>query len=136
MRILLVGRGAWGQNIERELAAFDVEVKVCTHDWAEHLYWADRVIIATPAITHFHLAMACIDARRPFLVEKPMTTSPGAADHLVAHAEINGTPGMVGHIQLHNLKFKELCSRFKGKQVVFAQLVDGNAGPYRRDVSA
>lgn len=136
MRILLIGRGPWGSKIQRALTEFDVDTRVATYDWADHLHWADRVIIATPAVTHFHIASACLDVRKPFLVEKPMTTSPSAADHLVYHSEMENTPGLVGHIQLHNPNFKKLLEDFGARQIGFAGIWDGNRGPYRRDVSS
>ncbi len=62
----------------------------------------DGVIIATPTQTHMTVAMACIDAGIPVLVEKPLTASAEEAHRLTAAATAADVPVLVGHHRRHN----------------------------------
>jgi predicted dehydrogenase len=106
----VIGAGYWGPNIVRNaLACRDTELKwVCDRDVAR----ARRVVgdqtpirvtpeldevladdsveavaIATPPATHAELALACIEAGRHLLVEKPLADSYDAGLRMVRAAE-------------------------------------------------
>jgi predicted dehydrogenase len=106
----VIGAGYWGPNIVRNaLACRDTELKwVCDRDVAR----ARRVVgdqtpigvtpdldevladdsveavaIATPPATHAELALACIEAGRHLLVEKPLADSYDAGLRMVKAAE-------------------------------------------------
>ena len=63
---------------------------------------AEGVILATPNHLHESGALACIEAKLPVLVEKPLCDSSEAASSLVAKAEAAGVPLLVGHHRRHN----------------------------------
>jgi len=60
------------------------------------------VVIATPAATHFDLAMKALDAGKHILVEKPMATSVKEVLKIGARAQENGLVAMVGHTFVYN----------------------------------
>jgi predicted dehydrogenase len=57
---------------------------------------ADAALIATPNDTHAALALECIAARVPVLVEKPLATSLADGERVVSAAEAAGVPLAVG----------------------------------------
>src|SRR3989475_11372420 len=89
----VIGAGAWGKNHVRTAATLpEAElVAVCdadpktrerigrqypavpgTADVADLLSRVDAVVIASPATTHARVALQCVEARKPWLVEKPL----------------------------------------------------------------
>jgi UDP-2-acetamido-3-amino-2,3-dideoxy-glucuronate N-acetyltransferase len=62
----------------------------------------DGVIIATPSLTHYTLGKKVIAAGIPLYVEKPLATTLSDAQALVALAEANNLPLMVGHLLLYH----------------------------------
>ncbi|MGH7700543.1 MAG: Gfo/Idh/MocA family protein, partial [Gemmatimonadales bacterium] len=92
LRVGVIGAGMWGRNhvrtvaglAEAELAAVcDTDPRTrerlaraypgarVTGNVDELLAAADAVIVASPAATHAALALRCLDAGKPCLVEKP-----------------------------------------------------------------
>ena len=57
---------------------------------------ADAIIIASSTASHEAVAQACIAARKPFLVEKPVAHSQEAATRVRDAAIESGVPAMVG----------------------------------------
>ena len=55
----------------------------------------DAVDISTPNDVHFEIAMAAVEAGKPFAVEKPMTMNAEEADILAKAAAEKGVPNMV-----------------------------------------
>jgi len=69
----------------------------------------DGVVIATPPSSHFELARAVLAARKPLLLEKPMTGSVAEARDLVWLDERSGTsPLMVGQALRWNPVLKKV----------------------------
>ncbi|MBV6423236.1 MAG: Inositol 2-dehydrogenase/D-chiro-inositol 3-dehydrogenase [Steroidobacteraceae bacterium] len=62
----------------------------------------DGVIIATPSQLHAEHGLACVNARCPMLIEKPVATSVTDAERLVDAAKVAGVPILVGHHRRHN----------------------------------
>jgi predicted dehydrogenase len=62
----------------------------------------DGVIISSPNIFHVEQAMACLRARVPVLVEKPIAHHFEAARSLVDVAAQTGVPLLVGHHRAHS----------------------------------
>jgi predicted dehydrogenase len=62
----------------------------------------DGVIIASPNIFHVEQALACVEARVPVLVEKPIAHTYDAGKRLVEIAEQRRIPLLVGHHRAHS----------------------------------
>lgn len=62
----------------------------------------DAVVIATPARTHFELAMRALERGKHVLIEKPFTTSTDTALELIAAAEQRGLTLGVGHTYVYH----------------------------------
>src|SRR5207244_3656750 len=92
----VIGAGAWGRNHGRTAATLPEAglVAVCdadpktrerigrqypavhvTADVADLLSRVDAVVIASPATTHARVALQCVEAGKPCLVEKPFALS-------------------------------------------------------------
>ena len=57
----------------------------------------DGVVVCLPPDLHPDVAIACLEAGRPVLVEKPMARNGTEAARVVAAAERTGTPIMIAH---------------------------------------
>src|SRR5947208_1716894 len=130
--VAVVGVGYWGKNLVRnfhELGALgalcDAEVAVETickrdyegvrfcHDFADVLSDPSitAVALATPAVTHYEMAKAALEAGKDVFVEKPLAIDVKHGEHLVALASANSRILMVGHILRYHpaiLKLQEL----------------------------
>jgi predicted dehydrogenase len=62
----------------------------------------DGVIVATPNELHVSIALDCLAARVPALVEKPLAGSVAEAEALVAAERCAGVPVLVGHHRRHH----------------------------------
>src|SRR6266478_9512073 len=118
-KVAVVGVGYWGKNLVRnfyELGALGAlcdsnqslvadykkkckDVKFYTHyeavlsDTSIH-----AVALATPAVTHYALAKAALEAGKDVIVEKPLAIDVKHGEELVKIAEAKGLILMVGHI--------------------------------------
>ncbi len=130
--LAVVGAGYWGKNLVRvfhELGALDT---VC--DSSEQVLKTlesrhpgirgcrrlqevlerpeiRAVAIATPAVTHFQIALQALEAGKDVFVEKPLSLVAHDAKRLIARAQELGRVLMVGHIlQYHPavLRLREL----------------------------
>jgi predicted dehydrogenase len=118
-RVAVVGAGYWGINHVRNYYEIGCLSSVCDASerslarirerfpdvGIETLYddmLADPeirgVVIATPAESHFRMALAAIEAGKDVLVEKPLTLCVEEGERLVALAEERGAVLMVGHL--------------------------------------
>ena len=120
IRIAVAGYGYWGPKLARNIAeARECELAaICdpsmarlllarhahagthlTTDWQSLLSdpRIDAVAIATPAATHFHIAMAALRAGKHVLVEKPLTRTSEQALALILESERRGLVLMVDH---------------------------------------
>ena len=62
----------------------------------------DGVILATPTLLHVELGLNCVARRCPVLIEKPLASTSDDAAILVARAEQDDVPVLVGHHRRHN----------------------------------
>jgi len=62
----------------------------------------DGVVLATPNALHVNQAIACVEARVPALVEKPVAETLAAGLRLVDTIESHGVPVLVGHHRRHS----------------------------------
>lgn len=130
-RVALVGSGYWGPNLARNFHALEALAAICdrnsealsklaivypaaqaTADYAEVL--ADRsldaVVIATPAFTHFDLALQALQAGKHVFVEKPLALSRREAEDLAREADRLDRVLMVGHILVYHPAFQALVA--------------------------
>jgi predicted dehydrogenase len=123
LKIAVIGAGAIGQAhiatveqatgavltaiVDPSLAARELAAQrqVKWFPDVEGLLAGDRpeaVIVATPNSLHVTIALACIKAGVPVLVEKPIAETPAQAKVLCNAAEAAGVPLLVGHHRRHN----------------------------------
>ena len=118
--VAVVGAGYWGPNLTRNLLACpatdlrwvcDLELSRArdvvgartavsvtdTFDDVLNDPHVEAVAVATPAATHVSIALACLEAGKHVLVEKPLATSAADAEKLVAVAERSGLVLMTDH---------------------------------------
>lgn len=99
----------------------------------------DAVVVATPTVTHYELALAALRAGKHVLVEKPIATRVEEAEELCQLAERGGRVLMVGHVFLFNAvirRVKEYLDQGKLGQIFYISMVRTNLGPIRMDVNA
>jgi predicted dehydrogenase len=75
------------------------------------------VVVATPAKTHYAIAMQALQAGRDVLVEKPMTLSVAEAADLVDFAAKKERVLMVGHLLLYRPSICKLCEIVKSGRI-------------------
>ena len=119
VRVAVVGVGYWGKNLVRnfhELGALEAlcdadrslegtykrsyeGVRFCS-EFSEVLSDSsiDAVALATPAVKHYEMAKAALEAGKDVLVEKPLAIDVKHGEELVKLAEANQRILMVGHI--------------------------------------
>jgi UDP-2-acetamido-3-amino-2,3-dideoxy-glucuronate N-acetyltransferase len=111
--------GSWGRNLVRNfhqigaLAAVcdptDAAEAACRKEYPSVQFARDyralladpdiaAVAIATPAVTHFEIARAALDAGKDVFVEKPLSTDVSQGEALERLADEKGRILMVGHI--------------------------------------
>ncbi len=62
----------------------------------------DGVVVATPNQSHEADGLACISAKVPVLIEKPLASDIAGAERLVAAAQASRVPLLVGHHRRYN----------------------------------
>ena len=95
------------------------------------------VAIATPAATHFTLAMAALDAGKHVLVEKPLTANLDDGWKLVEAAEDRGLTLMCDHTYCYTSTVQELRRLVHGGSLGDVQFVDSvriNLGLVQPDI--
>lgn len=131
-KVAVVGVGYWGKNLVRnfyELGALsvlcDAEKSVEANYGRRYpgvMFYRDfgavlsdrsvtAIALATPAVTHYKMAKAALEAGKDVLVEKPLAIDVKHGEDLVRLADLRGRILMVGHIlQYHPaiLKLREL----------------------------
>ncbi|GAA2020951.1 Gfo/Idh/MocA family oxidoreductase [Terrabacter terrae] len=95
------------------------------------------VAIATPAASHFTLAMAALDAGKHVLVEKPLTSALSDGEKLVHAAEERGLVLMCDHTYCYTPAVQELKRMVCGGELGEVQFIDSvriNLGLVQPDV--
>jgi UDP-2-acetamido-3-amino-2,3-dideoxy-glucuronate N-acetyltransferase len=134
INVAVVGVGYWGKNLVRnfhELGALSVlcddrgEVEAsCRQQYERVRFCRDfrevladptisAVALATPAVTHYEMAKAALEAGKDVLVEKPLAIDVLHGQAIVDLAKANGRILMVGHILRYHpavLKLQELVA--------------------------
>ena len=98
----------------------------------------DAVIIATPASSHYRLALQTLAAGKHTLVEKPLTTAAADAQHLIDLAAQKHLTLMVGHTFEYHPSVTALRQIVQNRELGDLYYVDMarlNLGLYQRDVN-
>lgn len=119
MKVALIGHGMWGANLARNFHELGALALVCDPGEGAQALVRERypsvdvvgeldavwnrsdigaVAIATPAETHYHVAMAALEAGKDVFVEKPLSLRVEEGERLVAKAKEKGLILMVGHL--------------------------------------
>jgi UDP-2-acetamido-3-amino-2,3-dideoxy-glucuronate N-acetyltransferase len=131
-KVAVVGSGKWGTNLARNFSELDALECICEIDEKRiHELSAtykdiqicsaiesllsnpaiEGIVIATPPVSHFELAMKALEAGKHVFIEKPMTLHVGESQKLNETAQAMKRILMVGHILLYHpayVKLKEL----------------------------
>lgn len=126
-RIAHVGCGYWGKNLARNFAELGaLEAVVDGHrETAERISEAtgariatldevladpaiDAVSFATPAETHFALALRALESGKHVYVEKPVALAPEDAEKLIEVAARHDRRLMVGHLLQYHPIFRKM----------------------------
>ncbi|ASC70829.1 scyllo-inositol 2-dehydrogenase (NAD(+)) [Halomicronema hongdechloris C2206] len=120
-QVVVVGAGNWGKNLVRnfhELNALAGVVEVnpslrhaLSVNYPETIIYSDyqealiadamAIVLATPASTHYSLALAALEAGKDVFIEKPMTLRTEEARDLTTYADEHDRILMVGHLLLY-----------------------------------
>lgn len=120
-QVIVVGAGNWGKNLVRNFHALGALAGVAETDdrlrdaiattYPDITTYADftaaletdvpALVLATPAPTHYELAIAALAAGKDVFVEKPMTLRTEEARKLAEYADQQGQILMVGHLLLY-----------------------------------
>jgi len=157
----IIGYGYWGPNLVRNFSELDSARVVAVCDSAsdrlaqvarrypgvktvgriEELIGdpaIDAVAIATPAGTHFDLAMKVLKAGKHVLVEKPMTQTSEEALRLIDEAARQKRILMVDHTFVYTgavRTVKHLASRGRLGKIYYYDSVRVNLGLFQHDVN-
>jgi predicted dehydrogenase len=161
INIGIIGYGYWGPNLVRNFSEIPgVQVKTVSDFKLELLAKVqgrypkinvttdcrdiftdpniDAVAIATPVSTHFHLALAALQAGKHVLVEKPMTISSEQAMRLIEEAEKRNLILMVDHTFVYTgavRKMRELVASKAIGDIYYYDSVRVNLGLFQHDVN-
>lgn len=156
VRIAVVGYGYWGSKHVRVLSSIpgvDVTVvdsnverlaEATAHypaartvmDLDEVLDDLDAVVVATPPLSHFAVALTALNAGLCVLVEKPLATTVEDAEALVEAA--SGNRLMVGHTFEYNpavRRLREMIDSGMLGRILYIDAARLNLGLYQRDVN-
>jgi len=160
LRLGVVGAGMWGRNHVRtaatladaELAAVcDVDSAVrdrvarqyprvhVTGELSDVLSRVDGVILASPAATHARLALQCIEAGKPCLIEKPFALTVRDAEEVARVAAQRHVPVAAGHLLLFHPVVERLRTMIQGGELGKLYYLYGlrvNLGQVRADENA
>src|SRR5687768_6676186 len=117
--IVVAGMGYWGKNLVRNFHELGTLHGVCDsaasveksleQDYKGVRYYREysamlaapeiaAVALATPAVTHYEMAKAALNAGKDVFVEKPLAVEKRQGVELVELAQAKGRVLMVGHI--------------------------------------
>jgi predicted dehydrogenase len=160
LKLGVIGAGAWGKNHVRTAAtlAEGELTAVCDRDPAvrerlarqfpavhvtaelEDLFArVDAVVIASPAATHARFALACLEAGKPCLVEKPFALSTADAEAVARAAAERKLPVLAGHLLVFHPAVERLRTLVQGGDLGRVYYLYGlrvNLGQVRADENA
>lgn len=134
IRVGVAGVGYWGKNLVRNFSELGALEALCDADPSAQTACKSRyegvkfhsdyskllsdpvvnaIALATPAVTHYEMAKAALEAGKDVLVEKPLAIDVKHGEELVNVAAAKGRILMVGHILRYHpaiLKLKQLIT--------------------------
>jgi len=134
-KVAVIGMGSWGRNLVRNfhqigaLATIcdssDAAAALCAKEYPAVPFVRDfravlanpeitAVAVATPAVTHFDVAKAALEAGKDVFVEKPLSTEVTQGETLAKLATDKGRVLMVGHILRYHpavIRLKEMIQQ-------------------------
>ncbi|HZM08267.1 MAG TPA: Gfo/Idh/MocA family oxidoreductase [Methylocella sp.] len=157
----LIGYGYWGPNLMRNFSRQDgckvhwvvgrresrldplrsqyPGVKVSTHfDDVVTDQSVDAVVIATPVLSHYPLALRALEAGKHVLVEKPMTSTVDEGQRLVDEAKRRGLVLMVDHTFVYTpavRRIRDLIQHGQIGDVLYYDSTRINLGLFQNDVN-
>jgi predicted dehydrogenase len=162
INVAQIGVGYWGPNLLRNLVANKrclvstaVDLSSDRRDYVKELYPAiyvtndveqvylnteiSAVVIATPAATHFDLAMRALESGKHVLVEKPLAKSVDEVEQMGRMAKGKNRVVMVGHTFLFNAAVRYVKKLMEAGDLgdiryIYSQRL--NLGRIRSDVDA
>ena len=161
IRIAVVGFGYWGPNLARNLLIPDRSelVAICDTDSkqthvagtlypnvrisgsAEETIEAtdvDAIALATPAQSHFELALAALKAGKHVLISKPMTETSEQAAKLIEEANRRGLVLLVDHTFVYSNAVRQVRASIRSGEIgdlYYYDSMRANLGRFRSDVS-
>jgi predicted dehydrogenase len=160
IKVLVVGYGYWGPNLVRNLfmCPFTQPAGICDRDpqalsraKQDHSFLptfsnledaletgVDAVMIATPASTHYPIAIQCLKAGKHVLIEKPLTRNAEEARDLIAHSGKTGLVLMVDLTYLYSPAIrwiKHFLAAGQLGQIHFIQCSRLNLGLIQDDIN-
>ena len=160
LKLGVIGAGTWGRNHvraaaglpEAELAAVcDTDAKTrdrlapqypavyFTAEAADLLGRVDAAIIAAPAAIHARLALQCIEAGKPCLIEKPFALRVEDAEAVACAAAAREVPVLAGHLLVFHPAVERLRTLVQGGELGRIYYLYGlrvNLGQVRADENA
>ncbi|MEN6303149.1 MAG: Gfo/Idh/MocA family oxidoreductase [Armatimonadia bacterium] len=161
IRIGVIGAGRWGPNYVRNFTDLEGVQMVAVADPRDQALQEvgrrfpdlalvndyreliadpeiNAIVVATPASTHHEIGLACLQAGKHVLIEKPLADSSRQALELAQYPLAPGQIFMVGHIfRFHPgiNKMREVMYDGTLGPVRYVNCVRTNLGPVRKDVS-
>lgn len=158
VRIGLIGLGRWGRTYVKTLAELGERCRishVCTSrpeqandippsvsrvsDWQAIVRSdCEAVIIATPPATHSEIMEACLERRKPCLVEKPLCMDVATAERLHRRVGETNVPVLVNHVHLFDPAYAALKHALEraGKPIRLILSEGAALGPFREHTTA
>src|SRR5207247_7064036 len=110
-----------------------------TGEVAELLRRVDAAVVASPAATHSAIALECIEAGLPCLVEKPFALSVRDAEAVARRAAERRVPVLAGHLLVYHPAVERLRALVQGGELGRLYYLYGlrvNLGQVRADENA
>jgi len=159
IKVGLVGLGYWGPNHARVLnqtqkcdfvACCDIDPEKLAKVRSQYPFLRgfsrvsemldsniDAVVIATPILTHYEIALGALSRGKHVLVEKPLAHHSAQAEELVAVARRKGITLMTGHTFIYSpsvVKVKELIDSGELGEIYYISMSRVNLGLFQKDV--
>jgi predicted dehydrogenase len=138
LRVAVIGCGYWGANYVRALNDLPtVQLVAACDEVSEQLSQVryrypsvdvttnvedvlgrtdiDAMVLCVQAEKHYDLGLRAVEAGKHILVEKPLATTVGDAEHLIDAARGNGLTLMVGHTFLYNPAIAKVMEYVAGR---------------------